>query len=135
MMLSKRFNRLTVANEMLSLQGSIQPDPFSPEHVPHPDKVALPPHFSQDEESEVEAQEGGGKEDDEGEEESDEDGFKHLVRLTDEAQASQKAKRAKEEAERLKKANKRKRRDGDVEGEGLRHGKKAGRKKIKETAS
>ncbi|KAG6336626.1 hypothetical protein ID866_2465 [Astraeus odoratus] len=26
---------LTVANEMLSLQGSIQPDPFSPEHVPH----------------------------------------------------------------------------------------------------
>ncbi|TFY79220.1 hypothetical protein EWM64_g4790 [Hericium alpestre] len=27
---------LTIANEMLSLLGSIQPDPFSPEHVPQP---------------------------------------------------------------------------------------------------
>ncbi|KAI0028787.1 hypothetical protein K488DRAFT_31326, partial [Vararia minispora EC-137] len=27
---------LTIANQMLSLIGSIQPDPFSPEHVPHP---------------------------------------------------------------------------------------------------
>ncbi len=27
-------HRLTVANQMLSLVGSIQPDPFSPEHVP-----------------------------------------------------------------------------------------------------
>ncbi|EJD02835.1 uncharacterized protein FOMMEDRAFT_107850 [Fomitiporia mediterranea MF3/22] len=27
---------LTVANQMLSLKGSIQPDPFSPDHVPQP---------------------------------------------------------------------------------------------------
>jgi len=35
---------LTVANQMLSLVGSIQPDPFSPEHVPQvkPDQVQSP---------------------------------------------------------------------------------------------
>lgn len=27
-------HRLTIANQMLSLIGSVQPDPFSPEHVP-----------------------------------------------------------------------------------------------------
>jgi DNA-directed RNA polymerase I subunit RPA43 len=31
---TERQGRLTVANEMLSLLGSIQPDPFSPKHVP-----------------------------------------------------------------------------------------------------
>ena len=38
-------HRLTVANQMLSLVGSIQPDPFSPEHVPHtkPDHRAQSP--------------------------------------------------------------------------------------------
>ncbi|KAI0256030.1 hypothetical protein BJV78DRAFT_1168721 [Lactifluus subvellereus] len=37
---------LTVANQMLSLVGSIQLDPFSPEHVPHtkPDHQAQSPH-------------------------------------------------------------------------------------------
>src|SRR5258707_10668802 len=37
--------RLTVANQMLSLVGSIQPDPFSPEHVPQskPDRAAQSP--------------------------------------------------------------------------------------------
>ncbi|KAF8557602.1 hypothetical protein OG21DRAFT_1434805, partial [Imleria badia] len=97
---------------MLSLQGSIQPDPFSPDHVAHPDRAASSSPFRQDEASEVEAQDGGGKEEEEDEEESDEDGFKHLARLTDEAQATQKAKRAKEEAERLQKAKKRKRQEG-----------------------
>ncbi|KAH9994021.1 hypothetical protein BJV77DRAFT_996510 [Russula vinacea] len=35
---------LTVANQMLSLVGSIQPDPFSPEHVPQakPDRAQSP---------------------------------------------------------------------------------------------
>lgn len=38
-------HRLTVANQMLSLVGSIQPDPFSPEHVPQvkPDRAAQSP--------------------------------------------------------------------------------------------
>ena len=41
-------HRLTVANQMLSLVGSIQPDPFSPEHVPQakPDKAAQSPQPS-----------------------------------------------------------------------------------------
>lgn len=29
---------MTIANQMLSLLGSIQPDPFSPEHVPRSDQ-------------------------------------------------------------------------------------------------
>lgn len=116
---------------MLSLKGSIQPNPFSPEHVPHPNEGASSPAFRQDEIREVEAHvESGGDEEDE----SEEDGFKHLARLTDEAQATQKAKRAKEEAERLEKVKKRKRRESrGVDGEGPRHGKRAERKRIKET--
>jgi DNA-directed RNA polymerase I subunit RPA43 len=41
-------HRLTVANQMLSLVGSIQPDPFSPEHVPQvkPDRAAQSPQPS-----------------------------------------------------------------------------------------
>ena len=41
-------HRLTVANQMLSLVGSIQPDPFSPEHIPQtkPDRTAQSPHPS-----------------------------------------------------------------------------------------
>ena len=121
---------------MLSLQGSIQPDPFSPEHVPHPDKEASSSAFHRDETPEVEASgKEIGEEEGEEEEESDEDAFKHLARLTDEAQATQKAKRAKEEAERLEKAKKRKRREsrGGVGGEdGPRDGKRAERKRIKE---
>ncbi|KAF9237537.1 hypothetical protein BU15DRAFT_17488, partial [Melanogaster broomeanus] len=84
---------LTVANEMLSLQGSIQPDPFSPEHVPRastinssrrPDPSSH--HHQEADEDQVEEEEG--EEDEEGE-----DGFKYLARLTDEA--TQKAKRDK----------------------------------------
>jgi DNA-directed RNA polymerase I subunit RPA43 len=39
---------LTVANQMLSLVGSVQPDPFSPEHVPQakPDREAQGPQPS-----------------------------------------------------------------------------------------
>lgn len=142
LLLTMQFDRLTVANEMLSLQGSIQPDPFSPEHVPHPDKEASSPTFHRDETPEVEAS-GEEKEEEaeamaEEEEESDEDGFTHLARLTDKAQATQKAKRAKEEAERLEKAKKRKRREsrGGAGGEDSpRHGKRAERKRIKEITS
>lgn len=110
---------------MLSLQGSIQSDPFSPEHVPHPDKRTSSPAFHQDETSEVEAHVESAEEE---EDESDEDGFKHLARLTNAARATQKAKRAKEEAERLEKSTKRKRRESrGVVNEGPRHGKRAER--------
>ena len=42
--LNAYLHRLTVANQMLSLVGSIQPDPFSSEHVPQtkPDRVQSP---------------------------------------------------------------------------------------------
>ena len=124
---------------MLSLQGSIQPDPFSPEHVPHPDKEVPSPTFRRDEAPEDEAHNESGKEreeeEEEDQEESDGDGFRHLARLTDEAQATQKAKRAKEEAERLEKARKRKRRESRGDGEGLRHGKGTKKKRIKEITS
>jgi DNA-directed RNA polymerase I subunit RPA43 len=47
--------RFTVANEMLSLLGSIQIDPFSPEHVPEtrasPSKTALGEADEEEEES------------------------------------------------------------------------------------
>ena len=116
---------------MLSLQGSIQPDPFSPEHVPHPDKEPSPPAFRRDETFEVEAHD---ENEEEEKEDSDEDGFKHLAKLTDEAKATQKAKCAEEEAERLQKAKKRKRHEswGGVGGDGPQHGKRAERKRIKE---
>ncbi|KAH0827969.1 hypothetical protein J3R83DRAFT_3608 [Lanmaoa asiatica] len=133
-LLNTQFDRLTVANEMLSLQGSIQSDPFSPEHVPHSDKGAFSPSFRRDVTPIIEAQDEGGEgEKEEEEEESDEDGFKHLARLADEAQATQKAKYAKEEAERVEKAKKRKLREsrGGIGGESPRHGKGAERKRIK----
>lgn len=118
---------------MLSLQGSLQPDPFSPEHVPHPDKESPSPTFRGDETSEVEAHDENGEEDEE-EEESDEDGFRHLAKLTDQAKATQKANRVKEEAEPLEKAKKRKRHEsrGGASKEGPPHGKRAERKRIKE---
>ena len=42
--LSDHPHSLTVANQMLSLVGSIQPDPFSPEHAPQarPDRAQSP---------------------------------------------------------------------------------------------
>ena len=42
--LSDHPHSLTVANQMLSLVGSVQPDPFSPEHTPQakPDRAQSP---------------------------------------------------------------------------------------------
>ncbi|KAF9227244.1 hypothetical protein BS17DRAFT_806452 [Gyrodon lividus] len=134
---------LTVANEMLSLQGSIQPDPFYLEHVPqvssqHPgSRASTPaspvtksfkrPDFYSHQHRKADDDQMDEDEDEEGQE--DEDGFRHLAKLTDEA--TQKAKREKEEAERLeRKAKKRKRRGeragGDREGDGSK-GKKVKR--------
>ncbi|KAG9316722.1 hypothetical protein JVU11DRAFT_2782 [Chiua virens] len=93
---------LTIANEMLSLQGSIQPDPFSPEHVPHPNKEPSPA-FARDGTSDVEDHHEGDRADkeDEDEDESDGDTFRYLAKLSDEARAAQEAKRAQEEGERV----------------------------------
>ena len=63
--LNAYLHRLTVANQMLSLVGSIQPDPFSSEHVPQPkpDRVQSPrpPPGSLSEPIESEGAEEGGE--------------------------------------------------------------------------
>ncbi|KIJ67752.1 hypothetical protein HYDPIDRAFT_165588 [Hydnomerulius pinastri MD-312] len=138
---------LTVANEMLSLQGSIQPDPFSPEHVPQTGNQhtgsrastpASPPTTTiSSARNNTSSQLPRPEEDDQTEENEDdeeEDGFKHLAKLTDEA--TQEAKREQEEAERLeRKAKKRKRREENANADGVietdEDGKNAKREKKK----
>ncbi|KAI0769756.1 hypothetical protein BD413DRAFT_556633 [Trametes elegans] len=120
---------LTIANQMLSLVGSIQADPFSPEHVPkapvttatsgskpqpgsRPETVALS-------EREVDALI------EEADETDDEDAFQKLGRLGDEAEAAQR--RAQAEAEEAaRKEKKRKRRESKTQ-----DGEDAGEKKSK----
>jgi len=110
---------------MLSLQGSIQPDPFSPEHVPHrpSDSRASTPssHASYhpyvtatDPQSQIPAVNGDGDvsvdEEEEEEEQFGGDTFMDLVRLEREEAARQRR-----EAERIeKKTQKRKRREEDT---------------------
>ncbi|KAI8972237.1 hypothetical protein BD414DRAFT_500628 [Trametes punicea] len=103
---------LTIANQMLSLVGSIQPDPFSPAHVPkapvttatkaaqsvsRPDTVMLS-------EKEVDALIEEGQDSDE-----EEDAFQRLGRMADEAEAAERRKQevAQEEARKEKKRKRR----------------------------
>lgn len=93
---------------MLSLLGSIQPDPFSPAHVPQ----AGPPSKPLDEESDqdefpVEETAFGGHEEDDIDIDSDEDTFGMLGRKADEAAAKEAIRRA-ELASKDKKRNKNK---------------------------
>ncbi|THH00752.1 hypothetical protein EW026_g1827 [Hermanssonia centrifuga] len=98
---------LTIANQMLSLIGSIQLDPFSPEHVPdHTIAVASTrqrPAESAPNVDDVEILE-------EASDSDDEDTFEALGRLGDEA-AAKEAKRKTNEAEAEKKERKRKRKE------------------------
>ncbi|EGO00060.1 hypothetical protein SERLA73DRAFT_34696, partial [Serpula lacrymans var. lacrymans S7.3] len=104
---------LTVANEMLSLQGSIQPDPFSPEHALVALKAKSPPpapasNVTLDEEDELE--------ENENDEDDDFDTFEQLGRLGDEAEAAQLRQKEEEAAQaskekREKKEKKRKRKE------------------------
>ncbi|KAI0355602.1 hypothetical protein OH77DRAFT_1424543 [Trametes cingulata] len=129
---------LTIANQMLSLVGSIQPDPFSPEHVP---KAAVTTATSSSKtaagasrtdtvmlsEREVDAMI------EEGEDSDEEDAFQRLGRMGDEAEAAER--RAREEAEKAeRKEKKRKRReskaqDGAGDGEDASGEKKSKKKK------
>ncbi|KAG6852231.1 hypothetical protein C0991_001810 [Blastosporella zonata] len=95
---------LTVANEMLSLLGSVQPDPFSPEHVPQNGPAGkASPTQSEEVEDEIDLEE-------EELESDDEDTFKTLGKLSDEAAAAEAAQRAAaEEVELAAKDKKRKR--------------------------
>ncbi|KAG6862220.1 hypothetical protein C0995_002151 [Termitomyces sp. Mi166 len=99
---------LTVANEMLSLLGSMQSDPFSPEHVPESGlAVKASPTESEAERAEVQNEI---QIDDEDESDSDEDTFKTLGKMSEDAAAQEKARRlADEEAALADKEKKRKR--------------------------
>ncbi|KAH9892460.1 hypothetical protein C8Q73DRAFT_698109 [Cubamyces lactineus] len=120
---------LTIANQMLSLVGSIQPDPFSPTHVPvapvttatKPAKAASRPDTVMMSEKEVDEMI------EEGEDSEDEDPFQKLGRMADEAEA--KERRAREEAEEAaRKEKKRKRRESKAQ-EGDADDKKSKKKK------
>ncbi|KAF5385752.1 hypothetical protein D9615_002481 [Tricholomella constricta] len=89
---------LTVANEMLSLLGSIQPDPFSPEHRPESSAAEKHPTESEMEDIEVEHEMELQEEDEEELESDEEDTFKTLGKMTDEAAAAEAERRAAEEA-------------------------------------
>ncbi|KAG6896431.1 hypothetical protein C0992_008308 [Termitomyces sp. T32_za158] len=100
---------LMVANEMLSLLGSIQSDPFSPEHVPESGTAAAKtsPTESEVERAEVQSEI---QPDDEDESDDDEDTFKTLGKMSEDAAAQEKARRlAEEEAALAEKEKKRKR--------------------------
>ena len=112
---------MTIANQMLSLVGSIQPDPFSPEHVPQATPVTAPTTSHRKtsrlgrvdpaalSEREVDAM----VEDDgvEYRELDEEDPFAMLGKQADEEE--RRAKEAQAEATRKDKEQKRKRKDKD----------------------
>ena len=89
--------RLTIANQMLSVIGSIQPDPFSPEHIP---KRTAPASPESDEANEVlnqlviEPAIAGDLEEDSDDED---DAFRRLGKMADEAKRAEL--KAREEAE------------------------------------
>jgi hypothetical protein len=78
-----RIDRLTVANEMLSLLGSLQDDPFSPEHGRPPANTVL--DESEIEDIEVEREIEANTEE---EIESDGDTFETLGKMSDELKAT-----------------------------------------------
>ncbi|KAH7925959.1 hypothetical protein BV22DRAFT_1010160 [Leucogyrophana mollusca] len=126
---------LTVANEMLSLQGSIQPDPFSPKHVPRAMVAARSPEPPAQTPTR-DLPELGHEDDEDGEEDEDIDTFAQLAQLAD--QEEQKAKKQKkaeaEEAEREKrekKEKKRKRKEARAEEAEREKGEGEGEKKAK----
>jgi len=118
------YDRFTIANEMLSLRGSIQPDPFSPAHVPQTTIKAMSEPASESSTAVVrDAMLPFQEEESEGGEDEEIDMFERLGRMGDEAVALQlEAKRRAEEevAEAAKakeeKKKKQKRKDSGDEG-------------------
>ncbi|TFK91329.1 hypothetical protein K466DRAFT_515489 [Polyporus arcularius HHB13444] len=114
---------LTIANQMLSLVGSIQPDPFSPEHVPKATVTTAPSqsasaHLS---EREVDAMMA---EDDIPESDDDLDPFQKLGKLADEEE--RRARKAQEEGQKEKK---RKRKEEKAQDAATSAGEKKSKKK------
>ncbi|KAI5120336.1 hypothetical protein M0805_009412 [Coniferiporia weirii] len=100
---------LTVANQMLSLVGSVQPDPFSPEHVPQPaiaTNVSAPTYDEEDGEEEH-----GLEQHDQLDDSDEEDPFSHLGQARQEATemaATEKLAKAREKEERKKRKREKK---------------------------
>ena len=98
--------RLTVANQMLSLVGSIQHDPFSPEHVPDHSTITVP---TRKHTTVVEAPVPEDLDEQPGSEE-EVDTFEALTRLNNEAEEVEELQRSKEqERDEARKERKRKR--------------------------
>jgi DNA-directed RNA polymerase I subunit RPA43 len=115
-------DRFTIANEMLSLRGSIQPDPFSPAHIPQTTMKAMSEPASESSTAVVRDVMLPFQEEEEEEEEGEDeeiDMFERLGRMGDEAVVLE-AKRRAEEAAKAKedKKKKRKRKDSGNEGKG-----------------
>ncbi|KAI0705049.1 hypothetical protein C8T65DRAFT_653060 [Cerioporus squamosus] len=91
---------LTIANQMLSLVGSIQPDPFSPEHVP---KAAVTTAPSQPASAHLSEREVDAMMEEEDKEDSDDDldPFQKLGKMADEEE--RRAREAQEEGQKEKK--------------------------------
>ncbi|KAF7971624.1 hypothetical protein HWV62_20734 [Athelia sp. TMB] len=127
----------TIANEMLSLQGSLQADPFSPEHVPQGAANARGPSEAPSESSTAVVRDAilafEQEEEEEEEGSDDEDPFARLGRLGDDAtdRAARERERAAKEAEvaRKEKKEEKKRKRAEAEGEGKIKEKK---KKVKQ---
>ncbi|KAF8530426.1 hypothetical protein BU17DRAFT_27070, partial [Hysterangium stoloniferum] len=116
---------LTVANQMLSLIGSIQPDPFSPEHVPPAQEQSKHNEEDDDEEAEEEeAEDLQALEDGEAESSDPElDTFAELGKKAD--------KMAAEEAKKAGKAKKRKEVEEKEKEKGEREKAKTNKKQVK----
>lgn len=119
--------RLTIANQMLSLIGSIQADPFSPEHLPdHTIQTTAPKAQRQ---PKVPEPEPVVEDEDEAAASEEEDTFQALGRLGDEAVA----RRAKAEEE-VKNEKKRKRKGVKEAGPDVEEAQVEKKKKKKKTS-
>ncbi|RPD57605.1 hypothetical protein L226DRAFT_610642 [Lentinus tigrinus ALCF2SS1-7] len=118
---------LTIANQMLSLVGSIQPDPFSPEHVPKAAVTTASAAAPSRSVSEREVDALMAEQDEEEESDDDLDPFQKLGKMADENE--RRAREAQEEEARKEKKRKRK------EGKGQDGAASTGEKKSKKKKS
>lgn len=125
LMLTTDVTRLTIANQMLSLVGSIQPDPFLIEEEYRLSTSALPTSQSRQGET-VSPSDNGTVEAmlEDPLDESDEEPFETLSRKANEAIAESEKRRAKE-ADEAKAEKKRKRKEGKADHQNTGKGKKA----------
>jgi DNA-directed RNA polymerase I subunit RPA43 len=111
-----------MANQMLSVVGSIQPDPFSPHHVPA-QTTSSPTQSQEDDEAEVLSEL---VIDHSNSSEDEEDAFAKLGKMADKAKETEMRIRKENEASVEKETSKKKKRKAGAEGS--THERKAGKK-------